>query len=91
MVQDPLAMRILEGDFPEGSKVLVDARVSGDALEFRAEVLSHNGSWGDGSLTETGGDDWRGRSFRISVVSAGTWRQTPPRSPLITEVRKERP
>jgi ATP-dependent Clp protease ATP-binding subunit ClpB len=36
MLQDPLAMRILEGDFPEGSKVLVDARVSGEALEFRA-------------------------------------------------------
>jgi ATP-dependent Clp protease ATP-binding subunit ClpB len=35
MVQDPLAMRILEGEFPEGSKVSVDARVSGDALEFR--------------------------------------------------------
>jgi ATP-dependent Clp protease ATP-binding subunit ClpB len=36
MLQDPLAMRILEGDFPEGSKVLVDARVSGEALEFRS-------------------------------------------------------
>jgi ATP-dependent Clp protease ATP-binding subunit ClpB len=35
MLQDPLAMRILEGDFPEGSKVGVDARVSGEALEFR--------------------------------------------------------
>jgi ATP-dependent Clp protease ATP-binding subunit ClpB len=35
MLQDPLAMRILEGEFPEGSKVFVDARVSGDALEFR--------------------------------------------------------
>jgi ATP-dependent Clp protease ATP-binding subunit ClpB len=35
MLQDPLAMRILEGEFPEGSKVLVDARVSGEALEFR--------------------------------------------------------
>jgi ATP-dependent Clp protease ATP-binding subunit ClpB len=35
VLQDPLAMRILEGDFPEGSKVGVDARVSGDALEFR--------------------------------------------------------
>jgi ATP-dependent Clp protease ATP-binding subunit ClpB len=35
MLQDPLAVRILEGDFPEGSKVLVDARVSGEALEFR--------------------------------------------------------
>jgi len=34
MLQDPLAMRILEGDFTEGSKVLVDARASGDALEF---------------------------------------------------------
>ncbi len=36
MVQDPLAVRILEGDFPEGSKIEVDARLSGDALEFRA-------------------------------------------------------
>jgi ATP-dependent Clp protease ATP-binding subunit ClpB len=35
LIQDPLAMRILEGDFPEGSKVSVDARLSGDALEFR--------------------------------------------------------
>jgi ATP-dependent Clp protease ATP-binding subunit ClpB len=35
MVQDPLAVKILEGDFPEGSKVSVDARLSGDALEFR--------------------------------------------------------
>jgi ATP-dependent Clp protease ATP-binding subunit ClpB len=35
MVQDPLAVRILEGEFPEGSKVLVDARLSGEALEFR--------------------------------------------------------
>jgi ATP-dependent Clp protease ATP-binding subunit ClpB len=36
MLQDPLAMKILEGEFPEGSKVRVDARVSGEALEFRA-------------------------------------------------------
>jgi hypothetical protein len=35
MVQDPLAVRILEGEFPEGSRVRVDARVSGEALEFR--------------------------------------------------------
>jgi hypothetical protein len=28
-------MKILEGDFPEGTRVRVDARVSGDALEFR--------------------------------------------------------
>jgi ATP-dependent Clp protease ATP-binding subunit ClpB len=35
MVQDPLAVKILEGEFPEGSKVSVDARLSGDALEFR--------------------------------------------------------
>ncbi|MEN8182197.1 MAG: ATP-dependent chaperone ClpB [Myxococcota bacterium] len=35
LVQDPLAVRILEGDFPEGSKISVDARVSGEALEFR--------------------------------------------------------
>jgi ATP-dependent Clp protease ATP-binding subunit ClpB len=35
VLQDPLAMRILEGDFPEGSKVFVDASASGDGLEFR--------------------------------------------------------
>ena len=34
-LQDPLAMKVLEGEFPEGSKVFVDARVSGEALEFR--------------------------------------------------------
>ncbi len=32
LVQDPLAMRILEGDFPEGSKVRVDT--DGDTLTF---------------------------------------------------------
>ncbi|MCA9509923.1 MAG: ATP-dependent chaperone ClpB [Myxococcales bacterium] len=36
MVQDPLAMKILEGEFPEGSKIVADARASGEALEFRA-------------------------------------------------------
>ena len=35
MLQDPLAMKILEGAFPEGSKILADARLSGEALEFR--------------------------------------------------------
>jgi len=35
MLQDPLAMKILEGEFPEGSRVRVDARASGEALEFR--------------------------------------------------------
>jgi ATP-dependent Clp protease ATP-binding subunit ClpB len=33
LVQDPLAMRILEGEFPEGSKVAVDA--AGGELVFR--------------------------------------------------------
>ena len=37
MVQDPLAMKILEGQFPEGSKILADARLSGEALEFRLQ------------------------------------------------------
>ncbi len=37
MVQDPLAMKILEGEFPPGTKVVADARLSGEALEFRAE------------------------------------------------------
>jgi ATP-dependent Clp protease ATP-binding subunit ClpB len=35
MVQDPLAMKILEGEFGEGAKVVADARLSGEALEFR--------------------------------------------------------
>jgi ATP-dependent Clp protease ATP-binding subunit ClpB len=35
MVQDPLAVKILEGEFPEGTRVSVDARLAGDALEFR--------------------------------------------------------
>ncbi len=33
-IQDPLAMRILEGDFPEGTKIAVDAR--DDTLTFSA-------------------------------------------------------
>jgi ATP-dependent Clp protease ATP-binding subunit ClpB len=36
LIQDPLAVRILDGDFPEGSKVLVTAHASGDSLEFRS-------------------------------------------------------
>jgi ATP-dependent Clp protease ATP-binding subunit ClpB len=36
MVQDPLALKILEGAFGEGAKIEADARLSGDALEFRA-------------------------------------------------------
>jgi ATP-dependent Clp protease ATP-binding subunit ClpB len=35
MVQDPLAMKILEGEFGEGTKIVADARLSGEALEFR--------------------------------------------------------
>ncbi|MDP6981391.1 MAG: ATP-dependent chaperone ClpB [Myxococcota bacterium] len=39
LVQDPLARRILEGDFPEGSKILVDVKpegiAGGDVFEFR--------------------------------------------------------
>jgi ATP-dependent Clp protease ATP-binding subunit ClpB len=35
-VQDPLALKILEGEFPEGAKITADARLAGDALEFRA-------------------------------------------------------
>jgi ATP-dependent Clp protease ATP-binding subunit ClpB len=36
LIQDPLAVRILDGDFSEGSKVAVSVRASGDALEFRS-------------------------------------------------------
>jgi ATP-dependent Clp protease ATP-binding subunit ClpB len=35
LVQDPLALKILEGEFPEGSKIAADARLAGEALEFR--------------------------------------------------------
>jgi len=35
MVQDPLSMRILEGDFPEGSKIVADVAAGGQSLEFR--------------------------------------------------------
>jgi ATP-dependent Clp protease ATP-binding subunit ClpB len=34
LVLDPLAMRILEGEFPEGSKLTADVDASGNALEF---------------------------------------------------------
>jgi ATP-dependent Clp protease ATP-binding subunit ClpB len=34
MVQDPLAMKVLEGEFPEGSKIVAEVG-TGDALEFR--------------------------------------------------------
>ena len=35
MIEDPLAMRILSGDFPEGSKIAVAPNAAGDAFEFR--------------------------------------------------------
>ncbi|MCH2186808.1 ATP-dependent chaperone ClpB [Myxococcota bacterium] len=35
LVQDPLAIRILEGEFPEGSKILAEVEPSGDGLDFR--------------------------------------------------------
>ena len=35
LVQDPLAMKVLEGEFPEGSKIVADARNDGEGLEFR--------------------------------------------------------
>ena len=35
LVQDPLAIRILEGEFPEGSKIQAEANPSGDGLDFR--------------------------------------------------------
>jgi ATP-dependent Clp protease ATP-binding subunit ClpB len=34
VVQDPLSMRILAGDFPEGSKIVADVGAGGQALEF---------------------------------------------------------
>ena len=37
LVQDPLAMRILEGEFPEGSKITADIDASGNALEFHRD------------------------------------------------------
>jgi ATP-dependent Clp protease ATP-binding subunit ClpB len=34
LVQDPLAIQILEGTFPEGSKIVGDVNTTGDALTF---------------------------------------------------------
>jgi ATP-dependent Clp protease ATP-binding subunit ClpB len=34
MVLDPLSLKILEGDFPDGSKIAADAAADGQALEF---------------------------------------------------------
>jgi ATP-dependent Clp protease ATP-binding subunit ClpB len=36
MIEDPLAMQILNGDFPEGSKIAVEPNAAGDAFEFRS-------------------------------------------------------
>jgi ATP-dependent Clp protease ATP-binding subunit ClpB len=36
LLQDPLAIRILEGEFAEGAKIGADVSASGDALEFHA-------------------------------------------------------
>jgi len=36
MIEDPLAMRILNGDFPEGSKIAVEPNASRDGFEFRS-------------------------------------------------------
>jgi ATP-dependent Clp protease ATP-binding subunit ClpB len=35
MIEDPLAVQILNGDFPEGSKIAVETNAAGDAFEFR--------------------------------------------------------
>jgi ATP-dependent Clp protease ATP-binding subunit ClpB len=35
MVQDPLSMKILAGEFPEGSKILADVAADGQSLTFR--------------------------------------------------------
>ncbi|MBW2715145.1 MAG: ATP-dependent chaperone ClpB [Deltaproteobacteria bacterium] len=36
MIEDPLAMKILNGEFPEGSKIAVAPNAAGDAFEFRS-------------------------------------------------------
>ena len=70
LVQDPLALKILEGAFPEGSKISAEAKLSGDALEFllgrflrelrgRRRLLGDRGrGWAAG---EAGADDRRHR------------------------------
>jgi ATP-dependent Clp protease ATP-binding subunit ClpB len=37
LVQDPLALRILEGDFPEGSRIHIDTRSPNHPLEFHKQ------------------------------------------------------
>jgi hypothetical protein len=36
MIEDPLAMQILNGEFPEGSKIAVSPNAAGDAFQFRS-------------------------------------------------------
>jgi len=36
MIEDPLAIQILNGEFPEGSKITVAPNAAGDAFEFRS-------------------------------------------------------
>jgi ATP-dependent Clp protease ATP-binding subunit ClpB len=75
LVQDPLAMRILEGEFPEGSKVVVDA--SGDALEFRVpEDLSPRHSRPAGATARAPG---AGRGGRPRSRGRGSRRGCRPR------------
>ena len=35
-IQEPLALKILAGEFPEGSEIVADAPGDGKSLEFRA-------------------------------------------------------
>jgi hypothetical protein len=35
MIEDPLAIQILKGEFPEGSKIAVEPNAAGDAFDFR--------------------------------------------------------
>ena len=34
LIQDPLALRLINGDFGEGDTILVDARAEGGELQF---------------------------------------------------------
>jgi hypothetical protein len=52
LIQNPLAMRMLEEEIPEGARVVADVG-AGEGLEFRiepggAEVASGGGAAGDG-------------------------------------------
>jgi hypothetical protein len=75
LIQDPLAVKILEGEFTEGDRIKIDS--VGDEMVFR-----HDGSVADN-------EGWEARTLSLSAVpKKNKNRRTPPG---LARVRKELP